>query len=264
MSDDLQAAARASAEAAVAAAADNTVSEAPQEPAPEGDSFDRAYVEKLRAEAANYRTQLREFKSAYEGYSEAERAEMLGLTQDLARNPERAYERFGKITTRLEEQLGLTSQEANSVAEADAATPGGLTEAQVQQMVQQQLAQRDQAAQKEAATQKIFEQAASIDPKYQVGSDQLVALIHIAQNDPAAGGTLEGAHAVLTARENQLREQAVEDYRRGLNSGAVAPPVVKQGEAAIPGAQEVNWSEVKDPMALAKERAQERYRAAFG
>jgi hypothetical protein len=207
---------------------------------------------------------LREYKSAFDGYNDDERAEMLSISQDLAKNPERAYQRFQEISGRLERQLGLTTQEAETVAEADAATPGGLTEAQVQQMVQQQLAQRDQAAQKEAATQKIFEQAASIDPKYQVGTDQLVALIHIAQNDPAAGGTLEGAHAVLQAREDQLRQAAVDEYRQGLAAGTAHPPVIKQGEAAIPGAQEVNWSDVKDPMALAKERAQERYRAAFG
>lgn len=60
---------------------------APQADTQEPDTFDRAYVEELRREAAGYRTQLREVESYFDGYTPEER-DALGQYLQLSRAAE--------------------------------------------------------------------------------------------------------------------------------------------------------------------------------
>jgi len=59
---------------------------------PAGDTFDRAYVEKLRAEAAGYRTKLKTFTEAFEGFNPEETEWMLDKVSTIAANPDAGAE----------------------------------------------------------------------------------------------------------------------------------------------------------------------------
>lgn len=65
---------------------DSNTDDIPELPADQ-DSFDRAYVEKLRAEAAKYRTSLRPFEQAFGDFTDAERTYLFGLIRNLNHDP---------------------------------------------------------------------------------------------------------------------------------------------------------------------------------
>lgn len=54
---------------------------------PEGDTFDREYVEKLRAEAAGYRTKLRPYEQAFGDFNDSEKSFLFGMLETLNGDP---------------------------------------------------------------------------------------------------------------------------------------------------------------------------------
>ncbi len=72
----------------------------------EQDTFDRAYVEQLRDEAAKYRTRARDYENTFEGYDEETRAgwlELIGMAKAAEGNPE--------IQQQLAQMLGFELQQ---------------------------------------------------------------------------------------------------------------------------------------------------------
>ena len=197
--------------AAVEAAATPAPEPAPEpeaaiEELPDGDTFDRAYVEKLRAEAAKHRTQKQEVMSHFEGYTDGERTRFLQLASELQSSPETALEEFQAVTQRLAQQLGkeipnMTPQETPQPAPAP-----------------------------------------------------------IAQHNNT---DLAGAHEILATQLQETIDTAIETHMDGLRTGKTHPPRVQGGDPQS-GTEPVNWSDVKDPMKLARQRAEERFRATYG
>lgn len=225
------------------------------------DTFSREYVEELRGENARQRTRGRDIEAAFAGYKPAEKARFLELAQQVIENPEQALEEFQGVTAKLAKQLG---KEVTPVAEEVIPTPEavpteGLTAEQVTAMVTEQLNAEREIASRQTANNDIFAQAAAIDPKYAEGSRALVDLLSIAQSDPEAGGTLEGAHAVVEAELQAIKDAAVQEYRDGIRSGQRHPPRLPTGD---PQSQE-NTGPPKT-IAEASARATERMNAAYG
>ena len=215
MSDPISEASAAAAEMIQSGAADGPAPEPAAEPAAEGegevaDTFPRSYVEELRQEAAEYRTRAKTFEQAFDGMTEQERRAFLNLAQDLTADPQRALETLDTVASNLRNQYD-PSKEVTSDGRP-------LSPEEIERLVEERFQQRDQAAAQQQRVQQVFEEAQKIHPNYKPGSDSLVQLLHVAQTDPAAGGTLQGAHAVLMAKLEELREWAVEDYRNSLSS----------------------------------------------
>lgn len=233
--------------------------EAAEAPAEDAETFPREYVEKLRREAAEHRVKAKNFEQAFEGYTPEERQRFLELAADLNRDPERAYEGFKGVAERLADRLGISTEEAQ-VEIDETAEDTGLTRAEVEKMFEAKLkAEREEQSRKQGV-EAIKQQAIALDPRYAENSADYVALLHIAQNDPEADGTLEGAHKVLTAREAKIKEQAIAEYRESLRGGRAFPPVVTGGDGAAnpkPAGPPKTFEE-------ARKRAEERMNATFG
>ncbi len=61
---------------------------------PEGDTFPRDYVEKLRKEAAGYRTALRPFEAAFGDFNDAEKEFLFGMIQALNTDTQEGAKQF--------------------------------------------------------------------------------------------------------------------------------------------------------------------------
>ena len=178
----------------------------------------------------------------------------------LNRDPEAAMEEFRGVSDRLAQQLGKEAPVAEEViptvpAEAPAAA---LSAEDINRIVGEQMqAEREVDAQAQA-NRNVFAEAAALSDSYSEGSPELVSLLAVAQNDPAAEGTLAGAHAIMQAKTIAIEEAAVDAYRQSLRSGKAHPPVVS-GQPATPGNQEPPKT-----IAEASARAKERFAATYG
>lgn len=226
MSDnDLSAASAAAAEMIHESAGEPAPAPAPEAAPAEGgaeETFPRSYVEELRQEAARYRTTAKPYEEAFASMSESERRGFLDLASDLNSSPERALEGFERVVANLRERTG---QAAGDPVQAPDADNQLLTPQQVQAIVDSKLRERDTAAEQNGRVQGVFDQAAALNPAYAEGSDALVQLLHVAQTDPAAGGTLDGAHMVLMGKLEALQAQAIEEYRESLSGRSTRRPV---------------------------------------
>ncbi len=72
----------------------------PDDPAQQ-DTFDRAYVEKLRQESAGYRTRAKTYDEAFDGFDDESREVFLGLAKDLVNSPEAAARRMIEVSKQL-------------------------------------------------------------------------------------------------------------------------------------------------------------------
>ena len=127
----------------------------------------------------------------------------------------------------------------------------------IEAMVEARFAERDNEAKQRSRVQEVFDEALAINPSYKPGSDSLVQLLHVAQTDPAAGGTLQGAHMVLMGKLEELRQWAIDDYRSSLGERSTRRPV--QGGTPTTGSP----AEPPKDLAEASKRAREILGATF-
>ena len=225
---------------------------------PDGDTFDRAYVEKLRAEEAKHRTQKQEVMSHFEGYTDAERNRFLQLASELQSSPETALEEFQAVTQRLAQQLGkeipnMTPQEAPQPEPTPEPAAASLSAEDVTRLVEERL-----TAEREAAAQQD-EIAEALSDSYKDPAAK-AHLFAVAQHNNT---DLAGAHEILSAQLQETIDTAIAAHMEGLRTGKTHPPRVQGGDPQS-GTEPVNWSDVKDPMKLARQRAEERFRATYG
>lgn len=258
-------------EAAVQAAADAAAATEPPAPEPEPeiedlpegtDSFDRPYVEKLRGEAAKYRTRARTFEAAFTGYSDQERdrfLELAGMLSDPNRK-EQALEEFRGVTERLAKQLGKelptvteTAPEPEQAPEPAETGPSALTEADIDRLVEAKLAAAQQRQAQEAEVQATFAEAEALSSDYTdpAAKAYLFATARQHQTD------LAGAHEIIQQQRQAAIDAAVEEFRSGLASGRQHPPRLPAGDPA-------NAQDQGPPKTIeeASRRAKERLRAA--
>lgn len=98
--------------------------EDPEGDLPEGDKFDRAYVERVRGEAAKYRTELKKYKEAFEGYGEEDQAALMALAQQLRSDPRSAAQQMAAAAEQIlaqyqEEEAAKEATESEYLTKAD-------------------------------------------------------------------------------------------------------------------------------------------------
>lgn len=138
---------------------------------PEGDTFDRAYVEKLRAEAAKYRTALRPFEDAFGDFNDQEKSFLFGMLQSLNKNPAEGALQFRDMAKNILKDdfyadledipvVEAAQDETASTEEAEGEGQVSLTQEQMQKMLDERDAKAKaeaEAAAKEAADQAEIE-----------------------------------------------------------------------------------------------------------
>ena len=261
-------------EAVSAAAEAAAVPKAPEPPAPdpeieeipEGDTFDRAYVERLRNEAAKHRTAKQDMLRHFDGYSDAERTRFLELAAKLQSSPEEALEEFRGVTNRLAAQLGkepfmneAPTPDPIPVSEPEPVdTAAALTASDVERLVTERLeAERNAAAQQEEI-KSTFAEAEALDDSYK---DPTVKsyLFAVAQHN---GTDLAGAHEIIQAQRQAAEDEAVERYRQSPREGGTPghPPRLPAGDPATATKNQGPPKTLEE----ARARAEERFRATYG
>lgn len=263
-----------SSEAVSAAAEAAAVPKAPEPPAPdpeieeipEGDTFDRAYVERLRGEAAKHRTAKQDMLRHFDGYSEAERTRFLELAAKLQSSPEEALEEFRGVTNRLAAQLGKEPfmNEAPTPDPIPVSEPepvdasSALTANDVERLVSERLEAERNAAAQEAEIKSTFAEAEALDDSYK---DPTVKsyLFAVAQHNNT---NLAGAHEIIQAQRQAAEDEAVERYRQSLREGGTPghPPRLPAGD---PTTGTKNQGPPKT-LEEARARAEERFNATYG
>lgn len=222
----------------VAPAADAPESEAPvSEPVteaevehevptlPEGqDTFDRAYVEKLRKEAANYRERAKKYNEVFEGYEAEAVEEWLSLASTLKADPKAAAQRFAELADAIREQYGDAAADAVEeavAADADAnpAADKPLTRAELEAF----MAEREKEAEISRRVAKIEADATELG--YKRGTEDYDLLLWEASR--LKNGSIHEAHAKIKARE-----QAIYDRKLAELGGRPNPTVPSPGTPA--------------------------------
>jgi hypothetical protein len=260
------------AQAAAAAAAATPAPAPPPAPEPEidplpedQDTFDRAYVEKIRGEAAKHRTAKNEVLAHFEGYTEQERTRFLQLAQELHSSPETALDEFQAITNRLATQLGKEITPMNTPAPEPTPEPAPtgdapLTAEDIERVVAERLAAEKQAAAEQDQVAATFAEAEALDPAYKDPAAK-AHLFAVAQHN---GTDLAGAHEIIAGQLQETIDAAVAAQLEGLRTGTAHPPRTPLGDPSA-GSKPVDWAAEAasgNALKLAKQRADERFRAA--
>jgi hypothetical protein len=183
--------------------------------------FERTYVEKLREEAARYRTQLREQQEAaakYEVFGKYEDDDYQvwqSLADTYLRDPAQAAEMMRTISERI--LGGATPEEATQQVIAEQTDDDVfVTPDKVAELVKAELAREREAAQQEAAVESIYAEIreAGFDPMSIDGYQVLWR----ATNE--TGGDI----AKAVASHRAYRQQIIDDYVRGKSSQPNAAP----------------------------------------
>jgi hypothetical protein len=236
---------------------------------PEGDTFPREYVEKLRAESAKYRTRAREIESKFDGYTPEEKTRYLELVSQLRDDPEGAYDEFVGVTQRLAAQLGKEETMSEEVpvppvVETEPAppapAPAGITEDDITRIVAERLAAEKAEVDQQSEVQRTFEKAEALDDAYKTKAGKAHLFAVAQEMNDGQGGTLEEAHALIAGQLEDVIEAAITEYREGIRTGKKHPPRLPSGDPTTGG-------EPKGPpkdLAEAKARAEERFAAIYG
>lgn len=199
-------------------------------------SFDRAYVEKLRNEAAERRTKHAPFEEAFGAYSPEDQAVFLDLAKTFAADPSAGVDRFEHLATELRKQYpGQKTPTATELA-AEAGAEGTdkpMTRSDVEAYLKEQ---RDADAQ-EAAVKSITAEVAAV---YPVGTADHREVLWLAANE--TNGDIKAAIAKQAEREQAV----VAKFLTGKKEQAGgARPVTTQGSPAGDGQAPKDWKSAK-------------------
>lgn len=185
--------------------------------------FDRSYVTKLRDEAANYRTQLRdaqERSSRYEvldRYDDADRQVWIELAQSWEQDPYQAAAAMRQIAERV---LGDMQQEQEDVG-GDSLFDGddltAMTPEKVQEIVAAELARQAEEAELESAVEGVYGELrqAGIDP---TSPDGFMVLWR-------ASNQTNGDVAKALEQHQQYKQSIINDFIAAKSSGGAIAPV---------------------------------------
>lgn len=192
------------------------------------DSFDRAYVEKLRKEAAKYRTSVREleqkYQSVYDGFDDPEDVNyLIDLARKVYDDPASTAAEFEAIAKRIREATGVDiTEDASDDSLDDIAEDKPLTMADLERI------EHERAV--EAAERQIRAEASELG--YDLNSHRGKALLYIATNE--TNGDLKAAHEKLEAEREELKKAAIEEYLKNLEEQNGAFPPVSGGSGSAP------------------------------
>jgi hypothetical protein len=160
----------------------------------EGDKFDRAYVERLRREAASARTKAKELESVFEGYGDDEREGLAQLARMLKEDPKAAAAEMKAAYDAIMAQYQEPEASAEDFSDADRI----LTVGEYQKLQEQNAIQAEQRA-IEAEAKELGYKVDAKDTDYRL-------LLLTAQNQTKTG-SLQEAHQILKAREQAVIDQ---------------------------------------------------------
>lgn len=185
------------------------------------DSFDRAYVEKLRQESASYRTKAKEYEpyaQVFESYEEEDRAVWQEAMRRFKDDPKDGGEYLRQIADAV---LAEYQEKQEELVTDDQDRP--LTMAQYTALRE---AEREKA-EKDAEVARIEKTAAGLG--YDTTSEEYTYLLTVASRLP--DGSIEKAHAKITAAEEARFEARLakmqaeaEDSPTAPNAGSGAAP----------------------------------------
>lgn len=219
-------------------------------------TFDRAYVEKLRREAAQNRTRAKSaerFEAAFEGYSDEEVGVLLDLTAGLA-NPDRRVEAATQLQRIGQAVLaeGGTRQDAEEAMQAAAA---GQPEEQVLTVAEYERLRAEEARDREAAIAVEKIESEALELGYAPENPDTPLFWHFAVSSKDHPGDLQEAH------------KAVQAYRQAIIDGYIAEARSKNSRfpaLATTGATPASGESAEAPKDFksAREAVEARVRAA--
>ena len=166
----------------------------------DGDTFDRAYVEKLRREAAKYRDKYAEYRDAFADLDDLEKQFMLDTVRTVGRDPQAGALEFRRISQQMLgdsffEGLDLPTPASKEdegsddslEEEGDAAM---VTKEEVQELLEAQRRQQEEAASKAELDRMVAEihaelEAAGIERDSQGWVMALNTAAHVTDGDVA-------------------------------------------------------------------------------
>jgi DivIVA domain-containing protein len=167
--------------------------------------FDRAYVERLRREAAEHRTKAKTFHESFDGYQPEEVDVLLDLVRELNADPKSAAGRLEALVESIREAY------PDEVA-AEETAPEYLTRADLERIE----AEKQEAKAQEDAVAAIETQAKEFG--YEKGTADYFRLLWTAQN--VTGADLAKAHESIQAE----RQAIIDNYLKSKADDADALP----------------------------------------
>ncbi len=201
------------------------------------DTFPREYVERLRTEAADYRTKYAPFRDTFKDHDEDVRDYVLDLNQKLLSPDKSAW--VAEVKSLLKEIEGTPEgdalEEATGITlETDDDLDKPLTRRQLQEL---ETKRANEAAQAEI-TRNIHETLTGHG--YKQGKEDpwgdTAAVISMASMH--YNGDINAAHAARSARFAEAVEAAVAERIESIRSGSEQFPAVTSGGAGSPNTQE--------------------------
>lgn len=179
----------------------------------------KAELKRAREEAAKYRTQLRKFESAFEGYDEADVDKALAMYRAIEADPKQAHKSFKEVVANIEAFLRENDEwEEGDPIPAAAKGEKPLTAKDVDKLLETR--ERKQA--EERAIQQILKDAEALG--YKEGTWKHQTVLYIAAKDPAAKSDVKLAHAIFESELEEYGKGAVQKYIDSLGKGG-KPPV---------------------------------------
>lgn len=218
-------AAPATPEAPAAAEVEHTI----PEPTAEADTFDRAYVEKLRRESAGYRDRAKRYNDVFEGYEEDAVEEWLALASTLKEDPKTAAARFQELAEAINAQY-QEEQAAAEVAAVEGDAP--LTRKELEAFWSAKQAESEQAM----LVKKIELDAKELG--YEKGSDDYELLLFEASRLP--NGSIQDAHAKIEARNKAVLDAHLAKLGMQPNPIVPVPGSAPSGERQLKTFAEAN------------------------
>lgn len=189
------------------------------------DTFDRAYVERLRKENATYRTRAKEYEDYakhFEPYGEEDRAVWTEAMRLFNEDPQQGADYLERIAQAV--KAGFTQEQAEAIAADGSDEP--LTRADLDRI----FAEREAKAAEDAAIARIEKQAVELG--YDPASEEYAYLLHVASRLP--DGDLNKAHAKIQAAEEARFEARLAKMQAEAEDSPVAPSA---GAGAAPSGE---------------------------
>lgn len=211
-------------EESAAPVTDNSSPEADTAPADEFDTgaetFDRAYVEKLRKEAASYRTKAQPYAEVFDGIADEDREVLLDMARQYKTDPKAAISYFEQVTNGLRETF------AEEIARTEDELNRPLTRGELDKI----FAERETKSKQEADTARITAEAKDLG--YDADNPMLVTLLDLASKTP--GGDLKAAHDKIEALYEARVQAAIDKMKADADSSPTAP---SSGSGAAPSGE---------------------------
>lgn len=252
------------------------------------DTFPREYVEKLRAENARYRTELKPYKEAFKGYNDAERAYLFDIVTTLDADPSAGALKARSLAQNvLGEQFfeGLTGvptpEQPTEEPEEGPETQEEATAAMKPEDIQKMLDERDAKAREEAEIEAVFAEVEAAG--FPRGSEGFMMALSVANAQVAAGKDVNFSelapkvHAILGTEAAPAAEEAPAEGNEAPEARETElpeaikprefPKTADAGGSGAPTGEQKDWlAEAAEkgisPLQAARERMEHRLESA--